>query len=138
MKELERNFTGNFVERIREVLVPIIPKNFIIAVWIIGISLALIALVTLLKFMFRMIRNKRLNSVSNLIKKIEECEKATFKVKNYINDIENAYAKGRIVTSAYKAMLDKKLDGRTPFEWIEYYDSLLAIYRDKLDKMSKK
>lgn len=139
IQQVENNFTGNFVERVKEVLVPIVPKHFIVAIWIIGTSLFLITLINLMKFMFRMKRNKRINSVGNLIKAIEECEKAKFKVEEYIKNIEEAYIKGRIVTSsAYKAMLDKKLDWRTPSEWIEYYDDLLTVYRNRLEKIGKK
>jgi len=76
--------------------------------------------------------------MEKLKRKIALCEKHKEKIMEWLQDSKNKLVKRELSYENYINLLNKKHDGRTPKEWLIYYDKYLVGCERKLKKEKTK
>src|SRR3989344_559068 len=61
-----------------------------------------------------------------LLAKIKHAEEAKKKIENFMQNLAAKYSSGRISRAEYKQETEKSFPGRSPQEWIDYYNSYIS------------
>ncbi|MEK6861637.1 MAG: hypothetical protein AABY07_06725 [Nanoarchaeota archaeon] len=69
---------------------------------------------------------------SEILRKIEVVENYKKRILGYIDNLSRSYHQNRIDRRAYDYKISELMDGKSPLQWIEYYDGLLEDYKRKL------
>src|SRR3989344_6742357 len=76
--------------------------------------------------------------IEELRKRIEASEKHKKKIISYLQNSKDRVLDKRITYSDYQVLANKKLDGKTPKEWINYYDNYANSCQKLIDKENRK
>ena len=69
---------------------------------------------------------------SEVLRKIEVVEAYKKRIVGYIENLDRLYYSRKIDEETYENKLNEFMDGKTPLQWIKYYDELLEQYNRKL------
>ena len=69
---------------------------------------------------------------SEILRRIEVTESYKKKILGYIENLDRLYYSHRIDENTYEDKINQMIDGKTPLQWIQYYDHLLEQYRKEL------
>jgi hypothetical protein len=73
-----------------------------------------------------------------LIERIRKTRELKRKVVDSTRNLVSQYNSGEISSAEYKKRLNKTFRGRTPQQWVDYYDQCLGVYSSHLGECDKK
>ena len=69
---------------------------------------------------------------NEILRKIEVAENYKKRIVGYIENLDRLYSNRKIDIGTYENKINEYIDGKTPLQWIKYYDDLLEDYKRKL------